>query len=488
MGILNKLTIKHLTMNKKRTIVTIIGVILSTALMVGIGLIFASLRENTIQDVIANNGRYHTSYYDIAYEKLPILEKNPSISTVFYKHSLGYAYLDGIENDYKPYLQILEVNDSYYEELKFIAGRKPKNQNEFVISEHIKSNGGVTLELGSTITLEYGRRYIDRNGERFYISDREGLDLEEGEQLEIIGTKTYTIVGIVERSPYEDYSSPGYSVFTTVGTLETSDLITSYIIFKNNKNIYDKSNDIAENLGLKKYEDGDFVFYDNMDTNSALISLYGESQYGNLNDAIVKITAIILSIISVGCIIVIYNSFAISVMERKKLFGLFSSIGATRAQIRKTVFFEAFIIALIGIPLGVLSAYLGIGIVIEIINYLVPELLGYDLVLATYPPLIIVPLLFMVIVIIASAYLPAKRASKVTPIEAIRQNDDIKIKKEKIKTGKWVRKIFGIEGEIALKNMKRNKKKYRITVISLFISIVMFVTFSSLLDYGLRGT
>ena len=174
-------------------------------------------------------------------------------------------------------------------------------------------------------------------------------------------------------------------------------------------------------------------------------------------------------------------------MERKKQFGLFSSIGATRKQLKYTVFFEAFIVGIIGIPLGVLSAYLGIGIVLKIVNYLLPDVFGFPLALVTYPLFIIIPILFMIITIIISAYLPAKSASKVSPIEAIRLNDDIKIKSKKLKTPKIINKLFGVEGEIAYKNMKRNKKKYRITIVSLFISIVLFISFSSLLKYGIEG-
>ena len=213
--------------------------------------------------------------------------------------------------------------------------------------------------------------------------------------------------------------------------------------------------------------------------------MYGTSKYDNVNKVMVRIIVIILSLISIGCTIVIYNSFAISVMERKKQFGLFSSIGATKRQLRKTVFYEAFIVGLIGILLGLLSGFLGIWIVLKIVNYLLifPNAFAIELNLVVYPLFIIIPIIFMILVIIFSAFLPAKRASKITPIEAIRLNDDIKIKSKKVKTNKLVRKIIGIEGDIALKNMKRNKRKYRITMVSLFISVVLFISFSTLLTY-----
>ena len=192
---------------------------------------------------------------------------------------------------------------------------------------------------------------------------------------------------------------------------------------------------------------------------------------------------IALTVISVGCIIVIYNSFAISTMERKKSFGLYASIGTTQKQIKHTVLFEAFIVGTIGIVLGILGGFLGIYVVIQILNHLLHDSLGLEIIFSPSLLYILIPLIFMVIVILLSAYLPAKRSSKVTPIEAIRGNDDIKISKNSVKTPKLIGKLFGIEGVIAHKNIKRNKKKYRITIISLFISIVMFNTFTSFLSY-----
>jgi len=214
----------------------------------------------------------------------------------------------------------------------------------------------------------------------------------------------------------------------------------------------------------------------------------GQTNYHNVMDGVYGIIMIMLGLVSIACIIVIYNSFAISVMERKKQFGLFSSIGATKRQLHHTVFFESFIIGIIGIPLGVLFGYIGIWGVLQVINALLPKVFDVPLTLSTYPPLLMIPIIFMILVILVSAYLPARRAGKITPIEAIRQNDDIKIKGKKLKTPKWVSYIFGVEGEIALKNMKRNKKKYRITIVSLFISIVLFISFSSLLEYGITGS
>lgn len=467
MKILNELTIKNLKLNRKRTIVTIIGIILSTALMVGIGLLFSTFQDYMIEEVKNYSGSYHALYSGISSQSLEKLENDDEV-TYFYEKTVGFSSID-TENEYKPYLYIVEVNKSYFDELKLLEGRFPENDSELVISSHISSNGGVNYVVGDTISLDYGYREFD--GEKIYINDA----FIEGESLFVTDSRDYTIVGIVDRSNYEDYSASGYSVFTLNEKAEGD--INLYTVFNKKSRIIKQAQDLAREIN---YDENSIVY------NSALLTLYGESGYSNIKSSMVGMLVIMLSLVSIGCIIVIYNSFAISVMERKKEFGLLSSVGTTRKQLSHMVFFEALIVGAVGIVLGIVGAYIGIGVVVAIINNLIGDILEYKLRLVTNFTFIIVPVIFMILVIFISSIIPSRRASKVSPIEAIRQNDDIKINKKAIKTGKLVNKLFGIEGEIALKNIKRNKKKYRVTIISLFISIVLFISFSSYMDYTLN--
>ena len=466
MSILNRLTIKNLRLNKKRTIVTIIGIILSTALMVGIGLLFSSFQDLMIRDTIGYNGKYEANYGDVDLNKLNNIKDKDF--TYFYEKPIGFSKIES-SNEYKPYMYITSVNREYFDELKLIEGDIPKNENEIVISNHVITNGGLDYKVGDIVTFTYGSRNIDGN---ITLANNELVD---GEFLTNEGTHTYKIVGIVERSNFENYSACGYTAFT-LDVNSDKENVNLYVMFNKNKKIIKQSEKLAKELGYNNY----------INYNSTLLALYGESTYGNVMTTMVSMMMIMLALVSIGCIIVIYNSFAISVMERKKEFGLLSSIGATKRQLSHTVFFEAVFVGVIGIILGILGAYVGIGCVVLVINNLISDMLEYKLHLVTNPLFIIIPVIFMIIVIGLSAFIPSRRASKVSPIEAIRQNDDIKINKKKIKTSKLVNKLFGIEGEIALKNIKRNKKKYRVTVVSLFISIVLFISFSSYMNYTLN--
>ena len=463
MSILNDLTIKNLKLNKKRTIVTIVGIILSTALMVGIGLLFSSFQDYMIRETISYNGKYEAEYGDVSLDKLNSIDKKDF--SYFYQKAIGFSKFDSA-NEYKPYLYISSVNKEYFNELHLISGRFAENDSELVISNHINTNGGASYKIGDIITLKYGERVVEG------INTLANNEYYEEETLNIVGEKTYTIVGIVERSNFEDYSASGYSTFT-LDMNDKEGIVNVFVMFNNKKKIIKQSEDLAKKLG-----------YDNaISYNSTLLALYGESTYGNIMKSMITMIIIMLSLVSIGCIVVIYNSFAISVMERKKEFGLLSSIGATKKQLSYTIFFEALIEGTIGIILGIGGAYIGIGTVILIINNLIGDILVLKLNLVTNIMFIIIPVIFMILVIFISALVPSRRAAKVSPIEAIRQNDDIKINKKKIKTGKLVNKLFGIEGEIALKNIKRNKKKYRVTIVSLFISIVLFISFSSYMNY-----
>ncbi len=463
MSILNRLTIKNLRLNKKRTIVTIIGIILSTALMVGIGLLFSSFQDLMIRDTIGYNGKYEANYSDVDLDKLNNIKDKDF--TYFYEKPIGFSKIES-SNEYKPYMYITSVNKEYFNELKLVDGSFPKNENEVVISNHVITNGGLNYKVGDIVTLKYGTRNIE--GEETLANS----EYVPGEEIDITGEVTLKIVGIVERSNFESYSASGYTVFTLDVNSDKGN-VNLYVMFDKNKKIIKQSEELAKELSYD---------YD-INYNSTLLALYGESTYGNVMTTMVSMMMIMLSLVSIGCIIVIYNSFAISVMERKKEFGLLSSIGATKRQLSHTVFFEAVVVGVIGIIFGILGAYIGIGCVVLVINNLISDMLDYKLYLVTNPLFIIIPVIFMIVVIGVSAFIPSRKASKVSPIEAIRQNDDIKINKKKIKTSKFVNKLFGIEGEIALKNIKRNKKKYRVTIVSLFISIVLFISFSSYMNY-----
>ena len=201
---------------------------------------------------------------------------------------------------------------------------------------------------------------------------------------------------------------------------------------------------------------------------------------------VVLIVCLIIVFTSVFCI---KNSFDISITEKTKQYGMLRSVGATKKQIRQNVFYEASILGLIGIPLGLLFGLLAAYILVIISNFFLNKMMSGGLKLTfSYSPLVLLFTIGLgIITIYFSAFKSAKRASKISPIDSIKNSADLKIKARKLKTPKLISKIFGIGGEISYKNQQRNKKKYRTTVISIAISVCTFIALASFMSLAFRS-
>ena len=201
---------------------------------------------------------------------------------------------------------------------------------------------------------------------------------------------------------------------------------------------------------------------------------------------VVLIVCLIIVFTSVFCI---KNSFDISITEKTKQYGMLRSVGATKKQIRQNVFYEASILGLIGIPLGLLFGLLAAYILVIISNFFLNKMMSGGLKLTfSYSPLVLLFTIGLgIITIYFSAFKSAKRASKISPIDSIKNSADLKIKARKLKTPKLISKIFGVGGEISYKNQQRNKKKYRTTVISIAVSVCTFIALASFMSLAFRS-
>ena len=490
MDILKKFTKKNLKLNKKRTIVTIIGIMLSTALICAVAGMVSSTQKTLANAMRADHGNYHMRFENVPAEELKFIEENVNVESYFLTKNVGYAKLDGSINSGKPYLFLMEFDRNALQNssFKIVEGRLPENENEVVISQHIIDNGGVELKVGDTLSLDVGTRRLVDDGSVLsqsnpYLGEEESQ--EENLQEEITDTehKTYTIVGIIERPSYEleDYQAPGYTIITYSDNINNTDVANISVLF-NNVGDYEETteqivNTVKEDTGvdISTVANVNVIRFDGGLSENTMNVLYG-------------IAGVIIVIIVVSSVFVIRNSFAISVAEKTKQYGMLASVGATKKQIRKTVLLEGTYIGAIAIPLGILCGIIAIVVLLWIVNYLIGDMMDGVIFIYNVPLLpILLSIVISAITIYLSCIIPAIRASRISPIEAIRGNEDIKIKAKKIKTSKLTKKIFGIGGVIASKNLKRNKKKYRTTVISLVVSIAIFISLSSFLDYGKRA-
>ncbi|MDE6780711.1 MAG: FtsX-like permease family protein, partial [Ruminococcus sp.] len=223
----------------------------------------------------------------------------------------------------------------------------------------------------------------------------------------------------------------------------------------------------------------------NGEKNYELLSFYGATGFDGFTAAYYSMITILICLIMFGSISLIYNAFSISVSERTRQFGLLSSVGATKKQLRKMVLFEAFAVSIIGIPSGIIVGLTGIGITLMAIGSKISTVLGTD----TPIKICIAPLpiagacAIALVTVMISAWIPSIRATRITAVEAIRQSRDIKSKNKPIKTPKIVYKLFGMSGMLAQKYFRRSRKKYRSTIVSLFMSIVLFISASAFTEY-----
>ncbi len=482
MNILNKVTLQSLKKNKTRTVVTIIGIILSAAMICAVTTCVSSLRNYTLENMIYQEGDWHGRAEGLTAEEKTSLAQHTDVEDSVFVQKLGYAVAEGCINQYKPYLYLLGAGEGFSEMLPIhvTAGRLPKTPNEILLPEHLAENGGVIYRVGDTLTLGLGERKSEgytlwQNNSLTYEKEKTEAGAESGnitvtEALEVRETRTYMVVGFYERPAFENYSAPGYTALTVADTKPFAGAeFDLYFRMKQPKTVYD----FIDSLPYKGI------------WNSEVLMLLGISRYNTFYSVLYGMAAVVIGLILFGSVSLIYNAFSISVSERTKQFGLLSSLGATKKQLRRTVFFEAFAVSLVGIPLGILAGIGGIGVTLYFIGNRFTTLFGYNIPmkLSVSWVSVLVAVLVAAVTVLISAWIPSRRATKVSAVQAIRQTQDIKTKAKEVKTPKLVYKLFGLPGMIANKHYKRNRKKYRTTVVSLFMSIVLFVSASSFCHY-----
>lgn len=476
MSIFSRVTIQTMKRNRTRTLVTIVGIILSAAMFTAVTTFIASLQNYMREVVVYGDGDWYGMLDGLTQEELAAFREEPGIVQSAACETVGYAELENSTNAYKPYLCVWGADDTFLQTMPvhLLTGRMPENSSEIILPQHLRANGGVACKVGDVITLELGDRIY--SGETLYQdSQLMAEDTETGTQrLETFYARekrTYTVVGIYERPSFEAYSAPGYTAIT----LREGAGQHCSVFFKtaNPKDIYSC---------IEKYtESGAWGW----GLNSDLLLYSGASRHASFYTVLYGLAAILIGLIMFGSVSLIYNAFAISVSERTRQFGLLSSVGATKWQLRRSVLFEALAVSAIGIPLGLAAGVAGIGVTLALVGDVFASMSAGEIPLSLHVswPALVIAAAIAVLTVLISAWIPSRRATRITAIEAIRQSGDVAARAKAVKTGRLTYKLFGLEGMIAKKHFKRSRKKYRATVVSLFMSIVLFVSASSFCRY-----
>ena len=512
MKLLNKLTLKNLRLNKVRTIVTIVGIMLSAALITVVSGMALSGRQTMIDAQAAWSGNYDVALDIIDNSVIETARNNRNVENAFYKERLGYARTKNADGETCDY-SVLAMSENTYDncfKIDLIKGKFPTNSGEAVVTKSFKTQDGKDVKIGDKITLDVGV-LTDKDGN---VLDEEGIHnllQKDFNKCSIIDTvkRTYTVTGIIERPKTSElYDPSNLSMIYTVSdekapieAIRTKHMNKLYIAYtpqsegnylQNTADILgfkadDMSNVISDEISPEDQQTSGINAYE---FNFVLLSMKGYGGSDGTNVMIFSLAVIIIIIVMLASVFVIRNSFAISITEKTSMYGMLASVGATKRQIRRNVLFEGFILGLIGIPLGIL---LGLGvnaILIAILNSVLGDVLsGASFVFVTPTIPIICAIVLSAVTIFCSSFFIALRASRIPPLVAIRGNKDIKVKNNKpYRTSKLTKKLFGVGGEIASKSLKRSRKKYRTTVISIVVSVAMFIAVSAFMDYGMTFT
>lgn len=462
MNVFHRFTRRSLRENRSRTWVTVIGIILSVALFTAVAEGGYSGVQYLVRTEETSAGRFHGLMSQLTAQEAEALSREPGMAELACWQEVGWGYI-GSENQWKPYLKVVSMDETLPQLLaiRVTAGRLPEKPGELLIPEHLLENGNVSLPVGSAITLSLGQRMLD--GESV-----ECDWLLDGETL-VDGTyHSYTVVGTYQRLSYaaEGYECPGYTAITCG---ESGDSYTAFFRVQQPRTIY-------SDLSGRSWT-----------PHTTLLNYSGATGHGNVNSVIYSMAAILMLLIVFGSVSLIYNSFSISVSQRTRQFGILKSIGATKAQIRGSVLYEALLLCAVAIPAGLLLGCAGIGVTLYCLRDSFGFLTGdsvsvVQMQLVLNPWALLISVAVGLITALISAWIPARRAVRITAMEAIRQSRDVRIRGRELRTGLLPR-LFGFPGLLAAKNFKRDRKRYRATILGLFLSVTLFVSASSFCSY-----
>lgn len=467
MNIFNKVTLQSLKKSRTRTIVTVIGVVLSAAMITAVASFAVSLQSYMINGAAAKSGDWHIEIPDADSSFVQEQAEDSRVANAVALQNIGYVTLEGGQNPDKPYLFITGWNEEALDTLpiKLLSGRLPKNSSEVVIPAHIAANGGVKISVGDPLTLAVGNRMSGNHKLSQHDSYRAGE-----ETLVPMTEKTYTVVGICQRPAIEEYAAPGYTLITTEDTA-AADSLTVFITLKNPYQVHSYADSLSDN--------NSYVL------NDAVLRFMGLSGEKMITVLLYSIGGILIALVMLGSVFLIYNSFNISLNERTHQFGILMSVGATEKQLRNSVLFEGLCIGIIGIPIGILVGIPSIQLVLTLVakNFANAMYDNVPLTLVVSVPALVAAAVISMITILISAYIPARKAASMPVMECIRQTNEIQVEAKAIRTSKLTKRLYGLEELLAIKNFKRNRRRYRSIILSLTLSVVLFVSASSFGTY-----
>lgn len=435
---------------KNRSISIGIGIVLGIALIVGVGSLSFSAKEQNIKQTEYELGSHFVRYNDLNDSQVDDIEKMKNDGTGDNpKDNIGklglITYYDSSTPESDDLTNIASVNRELLElqNTELVKGNFPKKADEVVIEKWVLDNLGVKPEIGQKITIDlYGRKKKE----------------------------SFVVSGIL-RDRVSAKSSGIMEIFLNRDFKKSNEKTDAYVRFKDDKNIVENIYLVADDLGLDD---------EGISVNRMLLDAMGqleEIDYNLIYSAIAA--AIVLAI-------VVYGVFNISIIQRISEYGLIRAIGGKLSDIVKLLLTELLLIWLVSLPIGVAVGYL-VAVLLKKVSGNVFTEIAVELSTISVPIEIIgfasvVSLLIIVFIVVLLAW----KIKRISPIDEIRGN--IKSSVDKKRNYKMSRKrknnslsyskIIPIEIKMAMKNVLRNKSGFAITLISMSLGSVMFLASS----------
>lgn len=475
MNIIARLTMRHLLGNKKRSIVTILGIATATALigaiLLGVFSVFKFVGVISTQ----SEGYAQASFTEVTESqildikndkriaKAGICDRNPETSGVRINSGKGARFEVG---------NIAHADIDYYtmEVVSDLEGTLPNNSNEIAVEEEYLKDNGLDVKVGDILTFDQGYRYVtDENDKTMVI----GGSYRSDEKFVANSADSCIVTAIL----HGNRPTAGWDILRgmddTYCPVQKNAEVR--IMLKNCDHTAIKQlKSIIEKYGITKFEFN----------TEYLVSVFAFEGSGGDYKGFFIMLGIGLIIVVITSVILIVNSIGMSLTERMRYLGMLASVGATGRQKRTSIYCEGFILGVFGIPLGLLFGYIGTRITLSVLGARILEtdmLIGAEGMRGSIP-IVCAPWVIGTIIICSaftiwiSILVPAIKASKIMPIDALRESNTIKVRAKKLRVNPIVHKLFGYEGELAYKNIRRNGIKGTVITVTIAVSIVLFLT------------
>ena len=467
MKIINKLTWRHLWVNRRRTVITLFGIIISVAMVTAVFTSVGSLMRSLSDITAAYDGAWHAQYMNLQDKDVQTLSKQKNVKIIGLLADIGQMDCNTKEDSGRNETSIIAGNQNLFaiNKMKPVAGRLPNNTRELMVTKSYLQRNKLNWKVGDTVTVQTAS----------YPTGAQEAEATGGEP--IVENRTFTVCGILEvQNQLTGMNGAFCGMDGTVAGGYTAQVQFSHLGSNTPKDIKAAAKAVYGKAVNNEWSDLYTIHTDYLMYNGVQMS-------DEVTQALYGFVAIILLIIILASVFMIYDSFAVSYQQRARYLGMLASVGATRTQKRGSVYFEGFILGCIGIPIGILCGIGGIAVTLRALSdsfmKTVMVATGDSIRLRAVVDwkIIVFSVLISALTIFISAWIPAHRASKITPIEALRQTNTVKVKKaKKLKTSRLRQKLFGFEDVLAVKNYKRNAKRSRTVVFALAVSVILFLT------------